>query len=93
MLTLVTLFSVILENYKSFFTHTPVIELTAKEDAEGNDSGKALEKDDLYVKEKHILKENASAFLLITKSKFYISHSNLLPPPYTSLLEMPPERA
>lgn len=90
--TLVTLFSIVVENYKSFFINTTDIELVAEDDAEGKDSGKSLEKEDLDIKEKYFAQESTHPFILVTKSKFYIIHSNLLPVPYTSLLEIPPEQ-
>lgn len=90
--TLVTLFAVVLENYKSYF-NTPVeSELSSKDDAEGKDPGKSIEKDELDVKEKYFAQEFTSPLVLATKNKFYIAHSNFLPAPYTSLLEMPPEQ-
>jgi hypothetical protein len=90
--TLVTLFAVVLENYKGFFKNPADIELSSKDDAEGKDSGKSIEKDDLDVKQTYFAQECTSPIVLITESKFYIAHSNFLPAPYTSLLEMPPEQ-
>jgi hypothetical protein len=92
LLTLVTLFAVVLENYKSFFNNPADIELSLKDDAEGKDYGKSIEKDDLDVKESCFAQGCTTSFVSVTKSKFYIAHSNLLPAPCTSLLEMPPEQ-
>lgn len=91
--TLVTLFSVVLENYKLFFITAADIVYAENEDNEGKDSGKSLEKEDLDAKEKFSVVESTSISRIVTRSKFYIMQSNLLPAPYTSLLEMPPEQA
>jgi hypothetical protein len=91
--TLITLFSVVLENYKSFFITPLDIEYAASEDSEGKDAGKSIEKEDLDAKEKLFIAESSSIPCVVTKLRFYIKQSNLLPAPYTSLLEMPPELA
>ncbi len=90
--TLITLFSVVLENYQSFFVKNLDIELTEKGDVDGKDTSKIIEKDDVALKEKCFSPAGAMSFILLSKSKFYLIHSYLLPAPFTSLLEIPPER-
>lgn len=91
--TLVTLFSVVMENYKSYFSNSADIELVEKKDTEGKDSGKSAETEDLDSKENYFAIDNLPAISIITLSRFYIVHSSLFPAPCTSQMEMPPEQA
>jgi len=92
-LILVTLFSVVLESYKAFFVNSPQIELSDRDENNGKDPGKSIEKEDFCEKEKFFDPETASDAYLFTNSKYYLLHALSLPAPYTSLPEMPPERA
>ena len=82
-----------MENYKSFFISSTVIELVEKNDTEGKDSGKSSEIEDIDSKEKYFATDNLPAINLISMSRFYIIHSSLFPAPCTSMMEMPPEQA
>jgi hypothetical protein len=89
--TLVTLFSLVAENYISFFHNAVVMELMEKKDMEESDSEKSTEKSDTVLNEKYCYTESFALSCTISNNKCYFSYAALLPESYTSTLEIPPE--
>ena len=86
LITCLTLFAVVADTYKSFFViETEIVDNNSKKEKESEEKKSGDETDKLFSDLCTAISFNAD------KANYLIKHALLLPEPYTSLLEIPPD--
>ncbi len=87
-ITAITFAALVVETYKSFFAVETETELTENTTNKEKDCDVKKDFDD---RDKLFNQDFFLSYNITTRSNFFITHSFLLPHPYTAMLEMPPE--
>ena len=84
--TCLILFAVVADTYKSFFVmETELVDNNSKKEKESEEK-KSVDETDKFFSESYI-----TTTLISDQANYLIKHSLLLPEPYTSLPELPPD--
>ena len=84
-----TLFAVATKSYKTFFSIETEL---AEKNTEKHEQGKKyIDDNENQQKGKHLIVSFINLSVPINKNNYFITHSYLLPAPFTSMLEIPPD--
>ena len=84
-----SLFAVVTKTYKAFFSiETEFAEKNTEKDEQGK---KYIDDNENLQKEKHLIVSFLNLSVPVNKKNYFITHSYLLPAPFTSMLEIPPD--
>ena len=84
-----TLFAVVTKTHKAFFSIET--ELAEKSTEKGEQEKKTIDDNENLQKEKHLIVSFLNLSVPVNKNNYFITHSYLLPAPFTSMLEIPPD--
>ena len=84
-----TLFAVVTKTYKAFFSIET--ELAEKNTEKDEQEKKAIDDKENLQKEKYLIVSFLNLSVPINKNNYFITHSYLLPAPFTLMLEIPPD--
>ena len=87
--TCLILFAVATKAYKTFFSiETELVEKISEKDEQKK---KSINDNENPQKEKHLIVSFINLSVPLNKDNYFITYSYLLPAPFTSMLEIPPE--